>query len=237
MTGDIDLFISEIRIPMIEKLPELLQSWSERWGKLVLAPSSHFRDANGRSVPDATLFLLGNEILAYLALNITAITYFALFYRSHLVGQIKANAKSGLESSLIIFPVYVLVSLGILLVAATASFAVYRSLKTSTGFSTHLVVFLDLSLTDIPAAIGITLVLLGDHWRSVISLLGLAVFLVARLWRLWLGFRAMDAVYSPTKKEAWWRFIFGFLATDLFFGSSVVGAGFLLLVFIVGIWD
>src|SRR3954471_16105662 len=55
MTGGIDLFIAERRIPSIEKLPELLQGWWERWGKLVLAPPSHFRDANGRSVPDATL--------------------------------------------------------------------------------------------------------------------------------------------------------------------------------------
>jgi hypothetical protein len=223
---------------MLEKIPELLQGWSERWGRLFFSPQTHFKGMGSRSIPEAALFLLGNELLSYLALNLTAIGYFALFYHTVLVRHIADSAKDRIEASIIIFPIYVILLLGVLLIAATVSFAAYRSLNKSSHFSAHLAVFLDLSVADLPAAVACVLVLVDNpSWSSPMTLVGLGLFVIVRLWRLYLGYQAMEALYSPVGRSRWPRFIWGFALTDFFLGSVVVGVSFLLLVFVVTTWD
>jgi hypothetical protein len=226
---------------MLEVVGLKAEEWAVRWSELAFQPKSAFSVRRGRKLTPLE-FYLGTQLGSYLAVLLTCIGFFAIFYRNTLAQHLKQDGSVLLALTTAGYGLFALVSFIAVFVAAILSFAVFRMASSPARFRSHLRANLELSFLDPIALFMITLIILfapdeshpaSRYWVYSAP----AVFVLARLWSLYVAFRAMAAVHSLPRSRFVATFWLAYVPSFLLVNALVAALAWLYVVLAVGVGD
>jgi len=212
-----------------------VEAWLEDWAAVTFRPKQYFRSGLKSGVT-AFEFVIGTELLAYVACLLTSIAFFALFYWSNLVAHIRTTST---ENVLAVSKLFIAVSISsfvALLVSTVISFAVARLLGSTASITAHVAAYFHLVALDPLAIAGASLVLLANA-ESWVSVIGSAIFILTRGWLLFAGYYATIFVHPlrPLKRAI--LLTLGYLPAFLVLNVIVVAVAAFIAMFAIAGWD
>lgn len=228
-----------------EQISSNMANCFERWEKVTLTPARFFLRTTAVLDSTCLIYFMGMQLLSYIAALFTMFVFFAAFYlpvlRKLIVEGALKDTVSNMSALFVVFVVLQLLSIGL---SSIIGFSVYRALGSKVTLKSQFASLLYMSNSDPLMLIGLAAFLMApgllpNRGKLILAfcLGGLALFVVARIYYLVLGFIGMSSLHSLKG----WRRPFGFLvgfmpvtvSASIF--SGIVVFGFAVLM--VGILD
>ncbi len=222
---------------MIGKLAEKVGAWSETWGQVVFRPTHFF--AALRANPAALSspeFFAGNILLAYFLTFVASVAFFLAYYPDTLAEKLPSRISGDLTLITKLYFAYCVVIFLAFLVSSSLSYLVALVSKTSASFRTHFEGYMYLSALEPLCVFFLALYFLYDQNPAAVWSL-LIVFLAARLWGCFAGWKFVKCLHAPIKRPAVTYFL-GFLPTWVLLNTLIAALLWMILSWaIVPYWD
>jgi hypothetical protein len=223
--------------PLIGKLAEKVGAWSETWGQVVFRPTHFF--AALRANPAALSspeFFAGNILLAYFLTFVASVAFFLAYYPDTLAEKLPSRISGDLTLITKLYFAYCVVIFLAFLVSSSLSYLVALVSKTSASFRTHFEGYMYLSALEPLCVFFLALYFLYDQNPAAVWSL-LIVFLAARLWGCFAGWKFVKCLHAPIKRPAVTYFL-GFLPTWVLLNTLIAALLWMILSWaIVPYWD
>jgi hypothetical protein len=222
-------------VDVFEYISTKFEAWLEDWAAVAFRPKQYFRSGRG-TLDTAMTFVIGVELFAYMACLICSIGFFALYFREYLAAHLRATSTENIVGASKLFFAVAAASVTTVLVSTLLTFAIARLLGSTAPLSGHVAANCRLVALDPVAVAGATLILLSNA-ESWPALIGVVLFVAARLWQLLAGYYAMAFIHPlrPLRRAA--LLLFGFLPSFIILNVLVVALTAFAAMFAIAGWD
>jgi hypothetical protein len=190
-------------------LTERGAEWVERWQEVTFTPSHLFAKTKFKLDAQAFLFASVSLTAGYFAAMFGAAAYFAWYYPKNFRAHLDADdLKNVVEAVTLTSGLYVGIVIVVLLFTSAISYVVYHKFGSARKFSDHFATELHFFNLEPLAAIALTIATINfsnGHW--IVAVASLAIFLVSRLYYLFLAytaFRSLHNLPADKLKLAFW---------------------------------